>query len=152
MRVTRQPSPPVPNDDLCAANAGVLAVANGTRHMDLIVYNHAMFGADIVECNVSVRLPSTVGSGACSPLRAFLSPSVRCAHSLTPSIHPGSLYCRGKSTCEQTVRDGRREGGLNSRIDDSGSSFRNVNFGLQICGKSHRNAHAHAHLIYVLRS
>ena len=90
MRVTRQPSPPVPNDDLCAANAGVLAVANGTRHMDLIVYNHAMFGADIVECNVSVRLPSTVGSGACSPLRAFLAS--QCAlRALFDAIDPSRI-------------------------------------------------------------
>jgi hypothetical protein len=56
VRVTREPSPPPTNAEVCATNTGVLAVQNGTAHVDLLVYNHAAFGAPIVDCNVNVSL------------------------------------------------------------------------------------------------
>jgi hypothetical protein len=52
--VTRQPSPPPNNNDLCATNTGVLAVQNGSTFIDLLVYNHASFASDIVDCDITV--------------------------------------------------------------------------------------------------
>ena len=62
MRVTREPSPPLPNDELCATNAGVLAVRNGTAFVDLLVYNHASFANGIVDCSVTVNVAGVAAS------------------------------------------------------------------------------------------
>lgn len=44
------------NNNLCASNAGVLAVQNGTSFVDLLLYNHASYAAPIVDCNVTVAI------------------------------------------------------------------------------------------------
>ena len=57
VRVTgRAPVPPPSNDDLCATNAGVLAVRNGTSFTDLLIYNHAAFADPIVDCAITVAV------------------------------------------------------------------------------------------------
>ena len=57
MRVTgRAPVPPPSNDDLCAINAGVLAIKNGSSFIDLLVYNHASFADPIVDCAITVSV------------------------------------------------------------------------------------------------
>lgn len=53
LNITKQP---LTNDQLCAQNAGVLAVLNGTTHLDLILYNHAAFADPIVECSLNVNV------------------------------------------------------------------------------------------------
>ena len=55
-RITRTPSPPVSNNDLCATNAGVLAVRNGSTSIDILIYNHASFADAIVDCNITVTV------------------------------------------------------------------------------------------------
>jgi xylan 1,4-beta-xylosidase len=73
LNVSRAPTPPFTNDQLCALNTGVLAVqktsaataadgdASGDEtYIDLFVYNHASFADPIVECNVTVVLPSSL--------------------------------------------------------------------------------------------
>jgi hypothetical protein len=52
---------PLTNDELCAKNTGVLAVLNGSAdatHVDILVYNHAAFVDPIVECTLTVDVPT----------------------------------------------------------------------------------------------
>jgi len=58
VRITgRKPTPRPSNDDLCALNAGVLAVKNGSAFVDLLIYNHAAFADPIVDCSMTVKVP-----------------------------------------------------------------------------------------------
>merc|ERR1711871_774904 len=50
---------PLSDDELCAQNAGVLAVRNATQ-LDLLVYNHAAFVDPIVNCSVVVNFEGTL--------------------------------------------------------------------------------------------
>ena len=62
--MARQPSPPPSRDELCEANAGVLAVRDDANsHVDLILYNHAPYASLIVDCNVTVTVTSAVAKG-----------------------------------------------------------------------------------------
>jgi hypothetical protein len=56
VRITRAPSPVPSNDALCATNAGVLAVRDGSSAIDILVYNHASFANSIVDCNITVNV------------------------------------------------------------------------------------------------
>ena len=53
---------PFTNDELCALNSGILAVQNGSAHLDLLIYNHAAFADPIVTCSVTVSVPSNGGA------------------------------------------------------------------------------------------
>lgn len=57
VNVSRMPTPPATNNELCATNTGVLAVQEADDYIDLFVYNHAAFADPIVDCNVTVSLP-----------------------------------------------------------------------------------------------
>lgn len=77
---------PLSAAELCATNAGVLAVLNSSiggigDHVDLIIYNHAAWADPIVTCSITVTMSQGTLAGAtirridethANPLRAWV--------------------------------------------------------------------------------